>query len=200
MQNDGILTFDIFQRIKKTGTAMLIDVTFLIVMLIAVYKGFSKGFIIAVFSLLAFIIGLAAALKLSVVVAHYLGASAQMGAKWLPILSFILVFIVVSLLVNICARILKKTINVAMLGGFDKLGGIIFYGIIYTIIFSVFLFFAEKSGLLNSSTIAGSGVYGYVSPWGPKVIDNIGKIIPVFKDLFFQLQTFFENIAHNFKG
>ncbi|MEO9003451.1 MAG: CvpA family protein [Ginsengibacter sp.] len=179
---------------------MLIDVTFLIVMLIAVYKGFSKGFIIAVFSLLAFIIGLAAALKLSVVVAHYLGASAQMGAKWLPILSFILVFIVVSLLVNICARILKKTVNVVMLGGFDKLGGIIFYGIIYTIIFSVFLFFAEKSGLLNSSTIAGSGVYGYVSPWGPKVIDNIGKIIPVFKDLFFQLQTFFENIAHNFKG
>ncbi|MEO8962082.1 MAG: CvpA family protein [Ginsengibacter sp.] len=177
---------------------MVIDVTFLIVMLVAVYKGFSQGLIIAVFSLLAFIIGLAAALKLSVVIAHYLQTSAHMGAKWLPILSFILVFIVVSLLVNICARILKKTINVAMLGGFDKLGGIIFYVIIYTVIFSVFLFFAEKSGLLNSSTIAGSRVYGYVSPWGPNVIDNIGKIIPVFKDLFFQLQTFFENVGHNF--
>lgn len=177
---------------------MLIDVTFLIVMLVAVYKGFSQGLIIAVFSLLAFIIGLAAALKLSVVVAHYLESSAQMSAKWLPILSFILVFIVVSLLVNICARILKKTINVAMLGGFDKLGGLIFYVIIYTIIFSVFLFFAEKSGLLNSSAIAGSRVYDYVSPWGPKVIDNIGKTIPVFKDLFFQLQTFFENVGHSF--
>jgi membrane protein required for colicin V production len=36
-----------------------------------------------------------------------------------------------------------------------------------------------------------------VAPWGPKVIDNLGKIIPVFKDLFLQLQSFFENLGHN---
>jgi len=177
---------------------MVIDIAFLIVMLIAVYKGFSQGLIVAIFSFLAFIIGLAAALKLSVGVAHYLESSEHTGAKWLPVLSFILVFIVISLLVNICARILKKTFQIAMLGGLDRIGGIIFYIIIYTIIFSVFLFFAEKTEALSPSVIASSRVYDYISPWGPKAIDSIGKIIPVFKDLFFQLQDFFGNVSHGF--
>jgi membrane protein required for colicin V production len=35
-----------------------------------------------------------------------------------------------------------------------------------------------------------------VAPWGPKVINNLGKIIPVFKDLFSQLQSFFETLGH----
>ena len=51
---------------------MIIDIAFAIVMILAIFKGFSKGFIVGIFSLLAFIIGLAAALKLSVVVANYL--------------------------------------------------------------------------------------------------------------------------------
>ena len=177
---------------------MIIDVTFLIVMLIAIFKGFSKGLIVGIFSLLAFIIGLAAALKLSVVVAHYFENSKSSGDKWLPFLSFILVFIVVAFLVNLGARIIKKTISLAMLGWIDRIGGIIFYVIIYTIIFSVLLFFAEKTFLVKPETIAASSVHNYVGPWGPKVINNLGKIIPVFKDLFTQLQSFFENIGHKF--
>ena len=54
---------------------MLIDVAFFFVMIVAVFKGFTKGFIVGIFSFIAFIIGLAAALKLSVIVAHHLQTS-----------------------------------------------------------------------------------------------------------------------------
>ena len=168
---------------------MVIDVAFFIVMIIAVFKGFGKGLIIGIFSLLAFIIGLAAALKLSALVAHYLENATGTTAKWLPVLS---------LLVNIGARIIKKTINLAMLGWLDKLGGIVLYAIIYTIIFSIILFFAEKTFLLKPETVAASTAHDYIAPWGPKVMDNLGKIIPVFKDLFSELQSFFEKIGHKF--
>lgn len=167
-------------------------------MLIAIFKGFSKGLILGIFSLLAFIIGLAAALKLSAIVAHHLETSTGSTAKWLPVLSFMLVFIVVVVVVNLGARIIKKTISLAMLGWLDKIGGIVLYVILYTIIFSVILFFAEKIFLVKPETIAASSVHDYVLPWGPKVINNLGKIIPVFKDLFTQLQSFFENIGHKF--
>lgn len=177
---------------------MLIDVAFFIVMLIAIFKGFSKGLILGIFSLLAFIIGLAAALKLSAIVAHHLETSTGSTAKWLPVLSFMLVFIVVAVVVNLGARIIKKTISFAMLGWLDKIGGIVLYVILYAIIFSVILFFSEKTFLVKPETIAASCVHDYVSPWGPKVINNLGKIIPVFKDLFTQLQSFFENIGHKF--
>jgi len=69
------------------------------------------------------------------------------------------------------------------------------YIIIYTIVFSVILFFAEKMVLLKPDVIADSLVYKYVSPWGPRVIDNLGKIIPFFKGMFVQLEQFFEGVA-----
>jgi membrane protein required for colicin V production len=171
---------------------MLIDIAFLITMIIAVFKGFSKGLIVGIFSFTAFIIGLAAALKLSAVVAHHFESSAGIAAKWLPFISFALVFIIVVLLVNIGARIIKKTIAIAMLGWLDKIGGILLYVCIYTIIFSVVLFFAEKTFMIKRETIASSSVHDFVAPWGPKVINNLGKIIPFFKDIFTQLQSFFE--------
>jgi membrane protein required for colicin V production len=175
---------------------MLIDVAFFIVMIVAVYKGFTKGFIVGIFSFIAFIIGLAAALKLSVIVAHHLQASSMVTGKWLPVISFALVFIVVVLLVNIGARILKKAVSMVMLGWIDKFAGILLYMCIYTIIFSVILFFAEKTFLIKADTVAASSVHDYVAPWGPKVINNLGRIIPVFKDLFSQLESFFETLGH----
>jgi len=175
---------------------MIIDISFLVVMIIAVFKGFSKGFVVAIFSFIAFIIGLAAALKLSAIVAQHLQTSSGVSGKWMPLIAFSLVFIVVVLLVNIGARIIRKTISMAMLSWLDRLGGIVFYIIIYTIIFSVILFFAEKMALLRPETIKASKVYSFVAPWGPAVIDNLGKIIPVFKDLFLQLQSFFQNLGN----
>jgi membrane protein required for colicin V production len=70
--------------------------------------------------------------------------------------------------------------------------------IIYTIIYSVLLFFAAKTSLLSPQTIAASNTYDYIIPWGPKIIDNLGKIIPIFKDLFLQLQIFFEKLGNKF--
>lgn len=174
---------------------MIIDSAFLIIMIIAVFKGFSKGFVVGIFSLIAFIIGLAAALKLSAIVAQHLQSSSGITARWMPLLAFSLVFLAVVLLVNLGARVIKKTVSLAMLGWLDRLAGILLYIIIYTIIFSVLLFFAEKMTLLKPETIRVSKVYSFVAPWGPAVIDNVGKIVPVFKDLFMELQNFFQNLG-----
>ena len=174
---------------------MIIDIAFAIVIIIAIFKGLRKGLILGIFSLLAFIIGLAAALKLSVVVASWLKDSAGSFSKWLPLISFILVFIAVVFLVGLLARVIKRTMKFAMLGWLDSLGGMVLYVVIYTTIFSIFLFFAEKLFLIQPATIQDSNLYPYVAPWGPTVIDNLGKIIPIFKDMFTELQDFFGNMA-----
>ena len=174
---------------------MIIDVAYFIVLLYAIFKGFTKGLIVGIFSLLAFIVGLAAALKLSSVVAHYFAGSTVSSTKWLPVISFLLVFIAVVLLINIGARLIKKSLHLVMLGWIDKMGGIFLYFVIYTIIFSVILFFATKVSIVDADTIANSSMYHFISPWGPGVIDNVGKIIPVFKGLFNELQLFFERLA-----
>jgi membrane protein required for colicin V production len=174
---------------------MSIDILYIILMVFAVFKGISRGLIIGVFSILGFIVGLAAALKLSAVVAQKLQSSTSMPGPWLPVISFILVFIVVVVLISILARVIDKTFDIAMLGWLDSLGGIVLYVIIYTVLFSVLLFYAANLGMVKQETIAASVTYPYIQPWGPVVMNNFGKIIPAFKDVFQQLENFFDHLA-----
>jgi len=173
---------------------MIIDGLFIIFIIFAIYKGISKGLILGLFSFLAFIIGLVAAVKLSAVVAasleEHTGAS-----KWLPALAFIIVFVLFIILVSVVGRLIKTAVKIAMLGWLDSLLGIVLYVVLYTIIFSVFLFFAQKMNLISADTIARSKTYPYIYKWGPSLIDNIGNIIPTFKDMFNQLGNFFEGIG-----
>lgn len=173
---------------------MVIDVIFLLLMLFACIKGFRKGFIIALFSVIGFIVGLAAAIKLSAVVAAKLSENINASGKWLPALSFLLVFIVVVLLINLGARLIQKTFEVAMLGWVNRIAGIILYALLYSIFLSIFLFYAVELHFIKQETIASSQVYQYIQQLGPKVINSFGSVIPIFKDMFSSLESFFEKL------
>ncbi len=172
----------------------MIDVIFAILLLIAFFKGLRKGLVVALFSILAVVTGLAAALKLSSTVAAYLQGNVSLSEKWLPFISFTLVFVVVVILVNWAGKLIEKSFELAFLGWVNKLAGAVLYVVLYIIIFSVFLFYADKLGLLKPATFQQSACYPFIKPWGPVLIENIGKIIPVFKDSFSTLERFFESI------
>jgi len=174
---------------------MFIDILFLFVMIAAFLKGYSKGLIVAVFSFAAIIIGLATALKLSSAVAVWLQTSTTISSYWLPFLSFALVMFGVVLLVRTGAKIVEKTVQFAMMGWVNKLGGIILYAALYISLLSVVIFFFDKMHLIKQDTIASSKSYNFIQPWGPKVIAGFGKIIPMFKDVFQQLENFFQSNA-----
>jgi membrane protein required for colicin V production len=174
---------------------MLIDLLFLLLLLLAIVKGYRRGLIVGIFSFVAIIIGLAAAIKLSAVVAGYIGDAVKVSDRWLPIVSFIVVFIGVVLLIRLGANLIQKTVEVAMMGWANRLGGIILYILIYTIVYSVILFYAGQVGLIRKATIDASVCYNYIQPWGPRVIDGFAAIIPVFKNMFGELEAFFDGIA-----
>jgi membrane protein required for colicin V production len=174
---------------------MLIDIIFLLLMLLAVFKGYSKGFIVALFSVIGFIAGLAAALKLSAFAAEKLSGTFNASGKWLPVISFLLVFIAVILLVRLGARLLQGSIEMIMLGWLNRIAGILLFAFLYSILFSVFLFYAVQLNFLSAEAIAASNTYPYLQPLGPKVIGSLGVVIPWFKDMFTQLQDFFGNFS-----
>lgn len=169
---------------------MIIDLVFLILIGIACYKGYSKGFIIAIFSVLGFIVGLAAALKLSTTAASMLQEHTNLG-KWLPALSFLLVFIAAAFAVKVIGKIIQKTFETVMLGWANRIAGILLYALMYSIIYSIFLFYAAQLHFIKAETIAASTVYMYIQPLGPKVIEGFGVIIPWFKNMFAELEQFF---------
>jgi membrane protein required for colicin V production len=141
---------------------MPIDIIFLAAMLMAVFKGLKNGLVIALFSLAGWAIGLFAAMKFSDVAAGYL--KAYVNPRWLSIISFIAIFILVVILVRLGARLIEKAMELTMLGWANKLGGIFFYVLLYAFILIFFIFFAYKFQLLNEETISSSKVYPWIKP------------------------------------
>jgi len=175
---------------------MAIDVVFLLFMVMAVLKGLRQGFIIAIFSAVAWIIGLAAAIKLSAVVAGYGREHTAISSRWLPVLAFVLVFLAVVIGVRAGAKLIEKAVDLALLGWLNKLAGVVLYAVIYTIILSVLLFYAVQLHLVATATLSSSVTYPYIRHWGPVVIDEFGKFVPWFKGMFTQLEDFFGRLGN----
>lgn len=176
---------------------MFIDILFAILMVLAIFKGYKRGLVVGLFSLVAVVIGLAAAMKLSAVAAGYIGQAIKVSDQWMPIISFAIVFIIVVLLIRLGANLIEKTVEIAMLGWLNKIGGIVLYAAIYIIVFSVLLFYAGQMKLLQTTTIEQSVTYSFVQPWGPKAINGIGAVLPIFRDMFSELEHFFDGVAKN---
>lgn len=177
----------------------MIDVIVCILLIMAIVKGLRRGLIVALFSMIAFIVGIAAAMKLSVVVAEKLKGSVNISAQWWPVISFIVVFLVVVLLIRLVANMIEKAVQWTLLGWVNKLGGVILYVLMYMIVFSVLLFYAEQMQLLTKEAIDKSVTYSVVQPLGPWAVNTFGALIPWFKDMFTSLEEFFARMAQQAK-
>ena len=174
---------------------MFIDFIAVGLIILAFIKGFQKGLIVAIFSLLAFIIGLAAAIKLSSAVAVYLGTNTNISHRWLPVIAFAFVFFIVALLVRLGAKLIERGLRMVMLGWANKLGGIIFYLMLYLFVFSTILFYATQLHLIKPETIQTSTTYPIIYPLAPVLLDTVGTIVPFFKNMFGELEIFFDNVS-----
>ena len=87
----------------------------------AAFKGFQRGFIIELASLVALVLGIWAGIHLSERVTAALGLEVESAA-----LAFLITFILVLVAVHLLARFLTKLIDLAQLGIPNKLAGILF--------------------------------------------------------------------------
>jgi membrane protein required for colicin V production len=174
---------------------MIIDLILCGLILLAIMNGYRNGLIIAVFSVIALLVGLAAAIKLSAIAAGYLKQTVSISDRWLPVISFSLVFFLAAFIVRFVAKFLDKTARWAMLGWANKLGGILLFALLYLVIFSIVLFYGSKTQLLSRDLVSTSVSYKYIIPWGPKAMNALGELLPLFKGLFHDLEAFFEKVS-----
>jgi len=174
---------------------MILDIVFAVIIILAIIKGYRRGLIVGLFSLIAIVIGLAAAIKLSAVVADYLGKAVKISDRWLPIISFAVVFLIVVLLIRLGANAIQRLTETVMLGWVNRLGGIILYIIIYTTILSVLIFYGEQLKVIKPETKDKSVTYSFIQPWAPRAINAIGTVVPIFKNMFADLEDFFGGVS-----
>jgi membrane protein required for colicin V production len=173
----------------------MIDILFFLIVFLAIIRGYRKGLILAFFSMVCGLIGLAAAVKLSAVLATHMKSDLHMTSRWLPVIAFILIFILVMVVIRWAGKLLEKMVQMVLLGWLNKLGGILLFLVLYLSIYSIILFYGTKTLVISKQSVDNSHFYSLIAPFGPAIIRFITGFIPYGHDMFNALEGFFDKIA-----
>lgn len=155
----------------------LLDIILIIPMLWFLYRGFTKGFIIELASLVALIGGIWAAINFSYFAGDFLGRNFDINEKYLGIIAFIVTFLLVVFAVILIGRILEKFVNVIALGFLNKLAGAIFGILKAAFILSIIIFiinsFDPGQTVITPKMREGSLLYKRVESLFPMIIPKL---------------------------
>ena len=164
-----------------------LDIILIIPIIWLAYKGFRKGLIIELTSLLALILGVYISYYFSNYTADFLRDMFNVGKKYMSILSFAVTFIVVVIAVFAIGKMLEKFIDIILLGFINKIAGS-FFGILKAVfVFSVIIYiingFDHNHNIISNKLRDNSLLYNPISSVAeiilPKLdFDNIKDAIP----------------------
>ena len=167
-----------------------LDLILIIPLAIGAYSGFKEGFLNELFSILAFIIGLLAAFKLFHAGVDLLRDSFDLEGAWLPMISFIIIFIGVVILTRLIGKVLKNAVHATLLGPVDKIAGAILAIFKWGLGISVVLWIVDTFGLtLPESWTEDSLIYPDLRPMSEKLMEWISVILPWATDLFESIRS-----------
>jgi membrane protein required for colicin V production len=179
---------------------MIIDLVYVILLCIFLFRGYRRGLIIALFSAIALIVGVLGALKLSGTFANILVHESPSIARWAPLITYIAIFFLLVGLIRLGARVLQKSLEIVALGFFNRLAGAVLYAFLISFIYSGLLWICFKMQLFRPETIAGSKIFPLLEPLAPKLVSFIGKLIPFAQTLFGDLNHFFDQLNQKLPG
>ena len=154
-----------------------IDIIIIIPLLWGLYKGFSKGLIIEAATLIAFGLAVWGGVKFHDFLSVWMHDSLSWTSKYLPIISFAVIFIGVLLVVFGVAKLVQRFVKAVSLGFLNKLAGAIFGMLKFGLILSVLIFVLnaiEKTvQVIPAETKKSSLLYEPVGKIAPMIIPGL---------------------------
>lgn len=115
----------------------MLDIVLLLPILWGLFTGFRKGLILEIFSLLALIAGIYGGIHFSDYAADLITKGREIQSDYVPIVSFIVVFLVIVVGVHLLAKALTKVASIAALGVINRIAGALFSGLKFLLVGSV---------------------------------------------------------------
>jgi membrane protein required for colicin V production len=164
---------------------MILDILVLIALSYGIYKGVSDGLFVSVASFLSLLIGTIGALKFSNVIKGFLYETVGWDSKFLPVLSFVIAFLITVFLVRLVAQFMTKVFQAVFLGFFNRLTGAVFYILIVALVICLILSLFDQINvnhfLIDQDTLMRSYSYRYYLMVSESVFPDFFKLI---QDLF----------------
>jgi membrane protein required for colicin V production len=149
-----------------------LDIIFIVPLIWAGFRGFKKGLIIEVSTLLAFGLGIWGGIHFSNFIAELLSDSIE--SKYVPLVSFSITFILIVATVFVLGRMIEKAVNLVQLKLVNKVTGAAFGVAKIVLVMSVLLVivnsFDQKANIVPKDLKENSLLYKPLSDISLKVI------------------------------
>lgn len=157
----------------------ILDIIILVPMLFALYRGFKKGLIHMIASLLALILGIVGAIKLRPVFASLLDSVFSVAPEHINMIAFAVAFVVIVLVVHLAAFLVDRLIKAVALNFVNRVLGMAFGVLVTAFVISMILWpvnqvNAERQ-IIKPERIEGSLLYKPLSAFAPAVFPYLKK-------------------------
>lgn len=160
------------------------DILVIIIIVLAGIRGFQRGLVIEVFSLVAFFIGIFVALELSFpLAARFFG---DLESFWvIAVVLFFILFFLVVWTAKVLAKSIKKVIDFTPAGIIDNILGVVLSVVKWVFIFSVLLWVSSSADIeFPKKWLQHSDLYEPVAKIAPIITETIGALVPWFQDIY----------------
>lgn len=151
----------------------ILDIIFLVPLLFALYRGFKKGLVHMIASLLALILGIFGAIQLRPVFAGWLDSLFSIAPEYLQVIAFAVAFVFIVLVVHAVAFLVEKLVKAVALNFLNRLLGMAFGVLVTAFVISMILWpinqINEERELIKPERIEGSLLYNPLSAFAPAV-------------------------------
>ncbi len=159
-----------------------VDIFLLVILVLGAIRGYSKGLIIELFSLIAFFFGLFGAIKFSGPIAAIFFEGSDFYTIGL-VGVFILLFILLSVVINLTAKLIKKGVDLVFLGWIDNALGAILGIVKWGFLVSMLILMLEGGGmLLPAKDLSRSRIYPYIEKIGPNAFNALDAVFPFLEN------------------
>ncbi len=166
----------------------ILDIALLVLLILGLVRGFSRGFFVELASLVALIAGVYGAFHFSNFAASFLKDRVDWNENSVNIMAFVITFVIIVLVIALAGKALTKIADFAMLGLLNKLLGALFGGLKVALILSVILIVLDKMNanvpFVKDADKQESVLYNPVKSLIPTIFPNVivnGK--PIGDDL-----------------
>lgn len=163
---------------------MVIDIIFAIVAGYGFYIGFSRGIIKTVFTVISVIFGLIAAFRFGPFTTELLESTFNSDNPLMFLAGFLLAFVLTMIVIRMLARGIEGILENANINIINQAAGGILTAGAMVLLYSVMLWFGDKSHMINEEAKDESMTYTYIQHF-PEQVWKVGKQLrPTFENFW----------------
>jgi len=150
-----------------------LDIVFGILFLWSIYRGFTKGFIIQLATLVALLLGILGAIYFSDFTSEMLSTKLDFSNQYLPVIAFAITFVLIVIVIQLIARYFNNIAEDSALGPVNRVFGVLFSLVKMAFIISVIIVLINKANtkynFMSEETKEKSYLYKPLSTFAPKI-------------------------------